>query len=213
MTRDEKVALIKKAVTMQMYFDKLVIPAMPDYYSSVTVDFEADRRTLCPLHDENTPSFRWYPEDNSYYCYGCGKGGDVIYLHTMFMEILTGKKPLFSDAVDEMYKFFIEGREQEVNKRLKENSDSLFEEEPLSTNVELVRYGRKVQEIEDREIRNRKLSLSDLTELYSLIDKYNMLVSLNKMNATEAGIKITETYDRLLRTTKKETVKIKAVTI
>lgn len=33
---------------------------------------------LCPFHNEKTPSFTVYPESNSFYCFGCGAGGDVI---------------------------------------------------------------------------------------------------------------------------------------
>lgn len=33
---------------------------------------------LCPFHSEKTPSFVVYEESNSYYCFGCGAGGDVI---------------------------------------------------------------------------------------------------------------------------------------
>ena len=33
---------------------------------------------LCPFHNEKTPSFTVYPETASYYCFGCGAGGEVI---------------------------------------------------------------------------------------------------------------------------------------
>ncbi len=33
---------------------------------------------LCPFHSERTPSFTVYPDTQSYYCFGCGAGGDVI---------------------------------------------------------------------------------------------------------------------------------------
>lgn len=33
---------------------------------------------LCPFHGEKTPSFTVYPETDSFYCFGCGVGGDVI---------------------------------------------------------------------------------------------------------------------------------------
>lgn len=33
---------------------------------------------LCPFHNEKTPSFTVYPETESFYCFGCGAGGEVI---------------------------------------------------------------------------------------------------------------------------------------
>lgn len=33
---------------------------------------------LCPFHAEKTASFNVYPESNSFYCFGCGEGGDII---------------------------------------------------------------------------------------------------------------------------------------
>lgn len=39
---------------------------------------------LCPFHGEKTPSFNIYTESGSFYCFGCGAGGDVI---TFIMKI------------------------------------------------------------------------------------------------------------------------------
>ncbi len=39
---------------------------------------------LCPFHGEKTPSFNVYTENGSFYCFGCGAGGDVI---TFIMRI------------------------------------------------------------------------------------------------------------------------------
>lgn len=33
---------------------------------------------LCPFHGEKTPSFTIYPENGSFYCFGCKAGGDVF---------------------------------------------------------------------------------------------------------------------------------------
>jgi DNA primase len=32
----------------------------------------------CPFHEERTPSFSVNAADKLFYCFGCGKGGDVI---------------------------------------------------------------------------------------------------------------------------------------
>jgi len=33
---------------------------------------------LCPFHNEKTGSFTVYPESQSFYCFGCGAGGDIV---------------------------------------------------------------------------------------------------------------------------------------
>ncbi len=54
----------------------------------------------CPLHQEKSPSFCWYREQNSWYCFGgCAKGGDVIDLY-MAMHGET-----FKEAIESLKKF------------------------------------------------------------------------------------------------------------
>ena len=43
---------------------------------------------LCPLHSDHKPSFLVDPGKRLFYCYGCGRGGDVI----RFVEI---DRPIF----------------------------------------------------------------------------------------------------------------------
>lgn len=47
----------------------------------------------CPFHSDKTPSFTVYLESNSYFCYSCGSGGDVI----AFIQQLNGLS--FREAV------------------------------------------------------------------------------------------------------------------
>lgn len=40
----------------------------------------------CPLHGEKTPSFVWYCKNNSFYCFGCQKGGSVIDFYMQYFN-------------------------------------------------------------------------------------------------------------------------------
>jgi len=48
---------------------------------------------LCPLHRDRKPSFLVDPVKGLFYCYGCGRGGDVI----RFVELYFGVR--FSQAM------------------------------------------------------------------------------------------------------------------
>lgn len=52
----------------------------------------------CPFHQDKNPSFYIYPETNSFYCFGCNKGGNVI----NFTEIKYGYS--FKQAVEYLIK-------------------------------------------------------------------------------------------------------------
>ncbi len=53
---------------------------------------------LCPFHSEKTPSFTVYTKDNSFFCFGCGAGGDAI---TFLKRI---ENMTFEDAVEDLAK-------------------------------------------------------------------------------------------------------------
>lgn len=42
---------------------------------------------LCPFHNEKTPSFTVYPETQSFYCFGCGAGGEIITFTRKFYNL------------------------------------------------------------------------------------------------------------------------------
>jgi DNA primase len=42
---------------------------------------------LCPLHPDHRPSFLVDPSKNLFYCYGCGRGGDVIRLAELYHSV------------------------------------------------------------------------------------------------------------------------------
>ena len=59
-------ARIKEVVTIRSVCDKYGLEITRGGY------------ICCPFHQEDTPSLKIYPQSNSYYCFGCGSGGDVI---------------------------------------------------------------------------------------------------------------------------------------
>jgi len=50
----------------------------------------------CPLHDDRSPSLHVYLNTNSFNCFGCNKGGDII----SFYRYLTGCT--FREALEEL---------------------------------------------------------------------------------------------------------------
>ena len=42
---------------------------------------------LCPLHAEHRPSFLVDPSKNLFFCYGCGRGGDVIRFAELYHQV------------------------------------------------------------------------------------------------------------------------------
>ena len=50
----------------------------------------------CPFHQEKTPSFHVYPDNGSYYCYGCGAKGSV------FKFVQETRNATFPEAVEEL---------------------------------------------------------------------------------------------------------------
>ena len=55
----------------------------------------ANMKGLCPFHAEKTPSFIVNPARQSFHCFGCGEGGDVLtfmekYYNLTFYEPGTG---------------------------------------------------------------------------------------------------------------------------
>jgi DNA primase len=64
---------------------------------------------LCPLHGDHKPSFLVDPNKDLFFCYGCGRGGDVIrfaelYHQVKFSQALVllrqwcGAEPLFQEV-------------------------------------------------------------------------------------------------------------------
>ena len=38
----------------------------------------ANHKAKCPFHEDQDPSLQFYPDSNSFYCFGCATGGDIF---------------------------------------------------------------------------------------------------------------------------------------
>ncbi len=74
---------------------------------------------LCPFHAEKTPSFSVHPGRNSYKCFGCGKGGDIITFvrETEGLSFLEALAILADQAGVQMPQTFSRGERQAPEER------------------------------------------------------------------------------------------------
>ena len=71
----EKIALLKKALTVPEYFRTAGF--VPKGMGTPSI--------LCPFHKEKTPSCYLYPE--KYHCFGCNENGDIIDAHMKLNKV------------------------------------------------------------------------------------------------------------------------------
>lgn len=85
---------------------------------------------LCPFHSEKSASCTLYPESESFYCFGCGAGGDVI---TFIMKI---ENLSYIEAV----KFLADRAGMSMPDEAKNNDFSLLKSRILEINRTAARY-------------------------------------------------------------------------
>ena len=56
---------------------------------------------LCPFHSEKTPSFTVFTQSQSFYCFGCGAGGDVVSFIMRAVISITFRRSNFSQTAAE----------------------------------------------------------------------------------------------------------------
>ena len=63
-----------------------------ELYSGKLLRSGRNWKCLCPFHEERTPSFYFYTEENSWYCFGCHVGGRNAIDYLMKLENLPFKE-------------------------------------------------------------------------------------------------------------------------
>ena len=186
-----KVDDVRNYVKIPKYFEQIIVPQLGSYYSDYPVDFDARPVACCPLHDEDTPSMRYYEETNSFYCFGCRKGGDVIQLHRLFMEKQNGDKPNFKDSVDFLYDYFITGKEnvKVQYKPIKKIIKGEFENTPR----DVARFSQYITLIEGQLQADTSLTDNFKRKIWNLMDNCEILVSKDLVSVNDAMKDIKDT--------------------
>lgn len=62
--------------------------------------------SICPFHNENDPSFRYYANSNRFKCFGCGLSGDVVRLHQLTERHYNYKKLTDEEALRDIIRMY-----------------------------------------------------------------------------------------------------------
>lgn len=171
-------------VSIPMYFYNIIVPQLGDYYDLYPVDFDNKPVVCCPLHDEDTPSCRYYPETESFYCFGCQKGGNVINLHKYFFERMNGHSIDTDTAVMFLFNYFI--KNNSTLEVLEKQTQTIDKPIPKSTDIDMIRYNRYADTLESMLKVDKNISQETKETLWSAMDNLNLLLDINEVGAVDA---------------------------
>ena len=175
---------VKANVTIPMYFYNIVVPQLGNYYDTYPVNFDIDPRACCCLHDVDSPSFRYYEDTSSFYCFGCNKGGNIINLHMYFAEKMNGKRPSKEEAIAFLYQYFVKGKYSETF--IDKSAQTIDIKEKLNTDIEIVKFNIYRVNLEKSITFDKSISLSVKKQLWELLDSVDMLLSKDLIKASNA---------------------------
>ena len=169
---------IKKSVSIKNYVNDFIIKEIPWYYKDYTVDLDSRPYIKCPIHGEDTPSLKVYEDTNTFYCFGCGAGGDVIKLHQLFIKALNNTNVSFEDAVSFLKNKFTQTNT--VSVKIKPKS------EVENSGKDLLKLSKLYKDIEETLKIDSSLSEESKLKIYNSIDEALALVELKKISASIA---------------------------
>lgn len=194
-----KLEQVKEKVLIPDYINKIVKQEMPWYFTDYAIDFDSRPYIKCPLHGEDTPSFRYYEETNTFFCFGCGVGGDIIKLHREFVDRISNEQVSFNDAVDFLFDAFIDKiKEPSVKKKQIKIQPKYELKKVEQTNSELVRFKRLYEKLDKQLQVEETLSLDSKKKMYQVIDDSIRLVKDDLVKAEEAIEYLKENYKKIL---------------
>lgn len=142
------------------------------------LDIGLSNKIKCPLpeHDDSTPSFFYNDNKGVFKCFGCGKGGTVVELHSIMAEIPQEK------AIEDLclkYGIALNYTQGVGSKERTKKGLSYFKKikESKPKNMLEVRIEKAMKLTEGY---SYKLSLEDRQEVYENCDRLYVSVGLSK---------------------------------
>lgn len=118
-------------------------------------------KAKCPFHNEKTPSFFISRERNSYYCFGCSKGGDIFSFVQEFEGLdFKGSLKLLAERAGVSLSNIVEDNSDRDNLYKVMEEASLYFQGNLNQNLEAKKY-LKDRGLEDRTISDFRLGFAN----------------------------------------------------
>jgi len=199
MTNTERAEIIKRKILVEDYVYDIIVPNERDYYSLHNPNFEVDHRFLCPVHDEDTPSARVFPESNSWSCFGCKAGGSTIDLHMLYQEKRSGEKPTLHETLKFLEDYFISGhKDTKQHPKMRTKTDA----EKLNSNLDLAKVNKKLTLLETiLQANNSSIRMEVQKEIYDKLDRVYTLLNKDLILVEDVNIIIKEIYGEVEKET------------
>lgn len=185
--------VVKQKVSIPEYMEEVAYPELGSYFGEVP--FKYRDVCCCCLHNEKTASMRYYPDTESFYCFGCDTGGNVINLHVQFVKRNKGVEIDYEEAVEFLYSYFVlENKTVELSKERSKiglTAEQIMEIEKdeqavREENVIRMRFTKAVGNVEGLLLRSTTLPQGVKNNIFNTIDSLEILVGVGELSPEAA---------------------------
>ncbi len=168
-----------------------------EYYGIQTLD--GKQKLKCPFHFECTPSFKIYPNTSSFYCFGCGIGGDIITFVKLFFNFKSNLNALKKIDYDFALNLFKDSPNPDLNYEIKEkirhhqqceSKVKIFEDWKSHNEKQLLWFFKTLLKITQKIIKNpldpraplyafAKNNINDIEDMLSVLQSDDLLTCIH----------------------------------